>query len=87
MEKFRFKQDVKITVWARQSFEIEAENKEDALKEVERFKTEDVTGEIDDVELETLWDTEELMLPEENDNQCTIELYDDHGNLIGKNVD
>ena len=87
MEKFRFKQDVKITVWVRQSFEIEAENKEDALKEVERFKTEDVTGEIDDVELETLWDTEELMLPEENANQCTIELYDDHANLIGKNAD
>ena len=87
MEKFRFKQDVKITVWVRQSFEIEAENKEDALKNVERFKTEDVTSEIGDVELETLWDTEELMFPEENDNQCTIELYDDHDNLIGKNAD
>ena len=39
MEKFRFKQDVKVTVWVRQSFMIEAENKEDALKDVERFKT------------------------------------------------
>ena len=87
MEKFRFKQDIKVTVWVRQSFTIEADNKEDALKKVERFKTEDVTGEIDDVECETLWDTEELMLPEENDNQCTIELYDDHNTLIGKNAD
>lgn len=87
MEKFRFKQDVKVTVWVRQSFTIEAESKEDALKKAERFKTEDVTGEIDDVECETLWDTEELMLPEENDNQCTIELYDDHDNLIGQNAD
>ena len=87
MEKFRFKQDVKVTVWIRQSFTIEAENKEDALKKVERFKTADVLSEICEVELETLRDTEELMLPEENDNQCTIELYDDHGNLIGKNAD
>ena len=87
MEKFRFKQDVKVTVWVRQSFMIEAENKEDALKDVERFKTEDVTGEIDDVELETLWDTEELMYPKDNGGSCTIELYDDHNNLIVKNAD
>ena len=87
MEKFRFKQDVKVTVWIRQSFTIDAENKEDALKKVERFKTVDVLSEICEVELETLRDTEELMLPEENDNQCTIELYDDHGNLIGQNAD
>ena len=87
MEKFRFKQDVKVTVWVRQSFVIEAESKEDALKKVERFKTEDVTGEIDDVECETLWDTQELMSPKDNDGMCTIELYDEHNNLIGQNAD
>ena len=87
MEKFRFKQDVKVTVWVRQSFTIEADNKEDALKKVERFKTEDVTGEIDDVDLRTLWDTQELMSPKDNDGMCTIELYDDHNTLIGKNAD
>ena len=87
MEKFRFKQDVKVTVWVRQSFMIEAENKEDALKDVERFKTEDVTSEICEVESETLWDTEELMLPEENGGLHTIELYDEHDNLIGQNTD
>ena len=87
MEKFRFKQDVKVTVWVRQSFMIEADNKEDALKKVERFKTGDVTGEIDNVDCETLWDTEELMLPEENGGCHTIELYDEHNNLIGQNAD
>lgn len=87
MEKFRFKQDVKVTVWIRQSFTIEAENKEDALKKVERFKTEDVTGEINDVEYETLWETSELLCPEDNGGSWTIELYDDHDNLIGKNAD
>lgn len=87
MEKFRFKQDVKVTVWVRQSFTIEADNKEDALKKVERFKTVDVLSEICEVELETLRDTEELMLPEENGGSCTIELYDEHDNLIGKNAD
>ena len=87
MEKFRFKQDVKVTVWVRQSFTIEADNKEDALEKAERFKTEDVTGEIDDVECETLWDTQELMSPKDNDGSCTIELYDEHNNLIGQNAD
>ena len=87
MEKFRFKQDVKITVWVRQSFEIEAESKEDALNKVEQFKTKDVKGEVDDVEYETLWDTEELVLPEEDGGLHTIELYDEHDNLIGKNAD
>ena len=87
MEKFRFKQDVKLTVWVRQSFTIEAENKEEALEKVEQFKTVDVTSEIDNVECETLWDTQELMWPEENGGMCTIELYDEHDNLIGKNVD
>ena len=87
MEKFRFKQDVKVTVWVRQSFTIEADNKEDALEKAERFKTEDVTGEIDDVECETLWDTQELMSPKDNDGMCTIEIYDDHNNLIGQNAD
>ena len=87
MEKLRFKQDVKVTVWVRQSFTIEADNKEDALKKVERFKTEDVTGEIDNVDYRTLWDTQELMSPKDNDGMCTIELYDDHDNLIGQNAD
>lgn len=87
MEKFRFNQDVKVTVWVRQSFTIEADNKEDALKKTERFKTEDVTGEIDDVDWITLWDTQEPMSPKDNDGMCTIELYDDHDNLIGQNAD
>ena len=87
MEKFRFKQDVKLTVWVRQSFTIEAENKEEALEKVEQFKTVDVTSEIDNVECETLWDTQELMWPEENGGMCTIELYNEHDNLIGKNAD
>ena len=87
MEKFRFKQDVKVTVWVRQSFTIEAGSKEDALKKVERFKTGDVTGEIDDVDYRTLWDTQELMSPKDNGGSWTIELYDDHDNLIGQNAD
>ena len=87
MEKFKFHQDVKISVWVRQTFEIEADSKESALMKAEQFKTEDVTGEIDDVDLRTLWDTQELMSPKDNDDMCTIELYDEHDNLIGKNAD
>ena len=87
MEKFRFKQDVKVAVWVRQSFVIEAESKQDALKKVARFKKEDVTGAIDNVEFETLWETQELMYPKDNGGSWTIELYDEHNNLIGQNAD
>ena len=39
-KEFEFYQDVKVTVWARQKFTIEAESKEEALKMVEKFKKE-----------------------------------------------
>lgn len=85
MEKFGFKQDVKVSVWIRQSFTIEAENKEEALKMVEQFKTEDVSGEILEIDSETLWDTAELLYPEDNGGNCTIELFDGDKS-IGKNA-
>ena len=54
-KEFEFYQDVKVTVWARQKFTIEAESKEEALKMVEKFKKEDI-GASGDSHL--IWDTE-----------------------------
>ena len=34
MKKYKFYQDLKIKVWQRNSFYVEAETKEEALKEV-----------------------------------------------------
>lgn len=77
--EFDFYQDVKVTVWARQKFTIEAESKEEALNMVESYKTKDI-GASDDSCL--IWDTEwmtetwEDISPEENGGCATIELYD-----------
>lgn len=85
MKKFKFYQDVKVSVWQRQKFEIEAESYMEALKEVEKFKTEDVGAWIADYENETLFETEELLRPEDNGGLHTIELYDENQKLLGTN--
>ena len=86
MEKFKFHQDVKISVWVRQTFEIEADSKESALMKAEQFKTEDVSNEIDLLGSDVLWDTQELLYPKDNDGECTIELF--YGtSCIGNNTD
>lgn len=78
-QEFEFYQDVKVSTWVRQRFTIEAESKEEALKMVEQFKTED----IDMTEHSHLiWDIEwmtdayENMSVEDNHGGSTIELYD-----------
>ena len=86
MEKFKFHQDVKISVWVRQTFEIEADNKESALMKAEQFKTEDVSDELDLLENNVLWNTQELLSPKDNGDECTIELYDGD-TCIGRNTD
>jgi hypothetical protein len=85
MKKFKFYQDVKVSVWRRQKFEIEAESYVEALKEVEKFKTEDVGKWIDVYEYETLFDTEELLYPHNNNGFPTIKLYDKNEKLLGNN--
>ena len=41
MKKFKFFQDFKVKVWQRYTFYVEAETKEEALKEVSKFNTEE----------------------------------------------
>ena len=67
MEKFKFHQDVKCTVWVRQFFTIEAENQEDAKRMAMQFQNEDVSDYPEYERQEYLLDTEELMLSDEND--------------------
>lgn len=89
-KEFEFYQDVKVTVWARQKFTIEAESKEEALNMVEKFKKEDI-GTSGDSHL--IWDTEwmtetwEDIPVEENGGCATIELYDAQTKeMIGDNA-
>lgn len=76
MDKFSFLQDVKVTVWVRQKFDIEAESYDDALTKIERFKTEDVSASSDfDIDTEWLFESWEPIDPKDNGNAATIELY------------
>lgn len=78
MKNYKFFQDVKCTIWARQSFSIEAESYEEALKMAEKFKHEDVGLDSDiNADVEWLYDTCEDLEPSDNCGECTIELYDD----------
>ena len=77
MDSFSFYQDVKVTVWARQKFEVDAESYEDALTKVEPYKREDASVNNDlDVDVEWLWDTWEPIEPKDNGGAATIELYE-----------
>lgn len=85
MKQFKFYQDLKVTVWKRQNFIIEAESYEEALKKVEKYKELDADSEEYCYSCETLFETEEMMMPNENNGFSTIELYNNEGNLIGCN--
>ena len=82
-KEFGFYQDVKVTVWQRQHFRIEAESIEEAREQAKRYTQFDVSYEddIDVDEIEWLHDTEEFMTPEDNNGESTIEVYelDDKG--------
>lgn len=87
MEKksFDFYQDVKVTVWQRQHFTIEAESAEEAREIAKRYTQFDVSFEddVDVSEVEWLCDTEELIIPEDNGGCATIEVYEREGKNKG----
>lgn len=85
MNKFDFYQDVKVTVWQRQHFTIEAETAEEAREIAKRYTQFDVSCEddVDVSEVEWLCDTEELITPEENGGCATIEVYEREGKYKG----
>ena len=84
MEKFRFYQDQKVRVWRRVFIEVEAEDKEAAIARVKELNLgrEDVYAQsrhndLEIIDTEMLYDTEELIRVCENDGFPTMELYDD----------
>ena len=73
MSKFRFYRDTKYTIWGREEFEIEADNKEEALKKLINNK---VTRDefLDD---RLMKETLEYLTTDENLDQPTECIYDD----------
>ena len=76
MKKFEFIQDVKLSVWERQKFVVEAETEEEAIEKAKKFKDVDVSAyEENFIDSETLYDTEELIHVSDNNGNATIEIY------------
>ena len=85
MRKFDFYQDVKVTVWQRQHFTIEAESAEEARELAKQYADKDIStcDEVESDEIEWLCDTEEHISPEENGGCATIEVYEREGKYKG----
>ena len=82
--------DYKSTIWAR--LHLEAGDSNDTLEDVQKIldtnpTISDLTSNItEDIRYETMYDTEEELLPFENDGQCTIEVYSTEGELLWDNT-
>ena len=87
MKKFKFFQDLKVKVWQRYTFYVEAETREEALKEVSKFNTEEGFASVEGWDTETFFETQETMKTCENEGQATIQLWDaDKNEMIGSNA-
>ena len=75
MAKFEFVQDIKVSVWQRQRFYVDAENEKDAINKAKEFGTKDVSAYDNYIDSETLYETEEGMSVDDNNGDATIEVY------------
>jgi hypothetical protein len=73
-QEFDFYIDEKITIWNRLKFSVEAETLEEA-KDMAIFMTTNDREDIDFDDTILLYDTMEVIEPEENNGNSTLELY------------
>lgn len=70
MRTFYFTLDTKEQVWRRTRCLVDADSFEEALEFVK-------SGDYDCIDSEFLYETEEIMDPEDNGNESTIEIFDE----------
>lgn len=79
--KYEWFVDEKVKVWKRRYITVEASNLDEAVK---KYKE----GNFDEEDTEELYETEELISPEENNRFPTIEVYNkDSYDTIWTNVE
>jgi hypothetical protein len=84
MATFDFYQDQHVKIWERVHFQIEADSKEEAIEKAKQYKDKDVAFEFETDSTEMLYNTEEVLEPQ-NDGEPTLQIYDDYGKLICDN--
>ena len=88
--EFKFYQDIKVSVWKRQSFIIDAETEEQANEIAKKYKDFDVSNNIDDIypfDFDELSDTEEIIHVDDNDGFPTIEILNEECVRIANNAE
>ena len=75
METFQIQLDQKVTMWVRTKVCIEANSLEDAQRIAIDAYSNGVIDELHDCDFEHLYETQELMTPDENNHQATEELF------------
>jgi len=73
-QEFDFYIDEKITIWNRLKFSVEAETLEEA-KDMAKFMTINDREDIDFDDTILLYDTMEVIEPQDNEGNSTLELY------------
>jgi hypothetical protein len=83
MNKFKFYLDRKVTVWERDTFEIEAETKEEAIATVITAAKEDLyNGQLEfEGETGVLYDTQDF-IEAKGEQAATVEIYDNETHTI-----
>jgi hypothetical protein len=71
-QEFDFVLDTKMVIWSRQKFSIEAATLEEA-KEIAKRLVQD-GEEIDPYDVDFIYETEEVMTPEQNEGHSTVVL-------------
>ena len=85
-QEFEFYIDEKITIWNRLKFSVEAETLEEA-KDMAKFMTINDREDIDFDDTLFLYDTMEVIEPEDNEGNPTLELYcDKDGEMLYDNA-
>lgn len=83
METFSYYFDEKVTIWNRNHFTIDAENKEEANQIAKDYILEkDIDWDIDITFSEYLYDTSSNLSVEENGGEPTLELFTDEKELL-----
>ena len=72
---YKFHQDIKLSIWKRQFFSIEADSLEQAKVKALKFRDTDVTNHEEYDGIECAVNEEEFLLPSENGGAETIQLY------------
>lgn len=77
MEVFALTVDTLVKVWRREEIEVEANSLEEAVEKIANGCYDDS---VDCIDCEYLYETEEGIRPEDNNNKATLEIMD--GNEI-----